>query len=342
MSKFSIFALFLGLSLLLMGIFGITPLGSKADEYAAELSEDSIKTFLALRVVNAGLSLAQEVEFTGSIGVLSGSARPLKILEPLDDAVEYLSTAVFIAGSFALVVASILQIAGPIGLSVLGFGLIMIGINGSKFIPEKFSSRLEGFSTQVMITGALLYFVVLSFAFASVINKSIGDAAWSRHAALLNQVAEEMNAIGMSADEDLSRLLSDADYEAIDEPLPTLDLKNSADESSGVINKLTNFGRSTVKTAGEFYDDTREAASDAVTSIREGAGRAVHWSRVSAQAAEIILKNADDLMIAFFAILAAYMFKLMALPLMTFLILSRLLKAEQKLRLVNMLTVKKS
>ena len=192
---------------MIMGIFDFTPLGSRADQYAKELSRDSIQTFLALRVVNAGLSLAQEVEFSGSIGVLSGSTQPLKTLEPLDDAVEYLSTAVFIAGSFAVVVASTLDVAGRLGLLALGFGLLLFGMSNSRYLSAKISAKAIAFSVQIMRAGASLYLLVISFALASVINQSIGDAAWSRHTEVLNQIADEMKAVGLQTHEDLSGLL---------------------------------------------------------------------------------------------------------------------------------------
>ena len=326
MIKFSIASLLFGIALILMGIFSVTPLGSKANDYAVELTEDSIQTFLTLRVVNAGLSLAQEVEFTGSIGSFSGSAQPLKILEPLDDAVEYLSTAVFIAGSFAAVVSSTLHIAGPVGLFILGFSLVLYGASNLINMPKPLSKRTRQFSVQMARVGSSLYLLVVSFALSSVMNSYIGDAAWSRHAAVLTEVAQQMNLIGLQADEDLSTLL---DEPALNDAEPSEDdVTPDEQPSDGILDAIGNFGLSTAEAAEDLFVSTREAAGDAIASVQKVAGRAAHWSRVSAKAAEVMFTHADDLMIAFFAILAAYIFKLLALPILAYLVLSRLIRSK--------------
>lgn len=309
-----------------LGTLSLTPLGPKAEKYATELSEDSIKTFLALRVINAGLSLAQEVEFTGSVGVLSGSAQPLKVLEPLDDAVEYLSTAIFITGSLAIVVALTLSIAGPIGLFVLGFGIVSLGIAHSSRLAPPMRQWVSRTSIQAARIGASIYALVIAFALASHADALVGDAAWEKHESVLNHVAAEMSAIGLEPDEEFGTLLKDTRVdEAANAGSSPQAEKAPTDEDSGILATITDIGRSTAETASSLYDGTREAATGVVTTIRDGAGQAVSWSRVSAQAAEVILSNANELMIAFFAILSAYIFKLIALPLLAFVVLSRLI-----------------
>ena len=60
------------------------PLTHSAQGYAADIATKAAATYVVLRTLNAVLSTAQEVE-VGVSFIASGSAQPLKVLEPLDE-----------------------------------------------------------------------------------------------------------------------------------------------------------------------------------------------------------------------------------------------------------------
>ncbi|WP_375691679.1 hypothetical protein [Pseudooceanicola sp. LIPI14-2-Ac024] len=72
----------------------LNPLVGRAEAFQHDIAVASAATYVSLRAINAALSFAQEVEVGGSV-VVSGSVRPLKWLEPVDDTVERVSGLVF-------------------------------------------------------------------------------------------------------------------------------------------------------------------------------------------------------------------------------------------------------
>lgn len=96
------------------------PIARGAEGYAASIATVSAATYVTLRTLNAILSTAQEVEVGASVGV-SGSLQPGKILEPVDDTIERIASAVFTL----MLVSGVLAIAmGPIG--AIGGGMIAL------------------------------------------------------------------------------------------------------------------------------------------------------------------------------------------------------------------------
>ena len=70
------------------------PVVSAAQGYAADVATTAAASYVTLRTLNAFLSTAQEIE-VGLSFIASGSARPLKVLEPIDDTVERIAGLVF-------------------------------------------------------------------------------------------------------------------------------------------------------------------------------------------------------------------------------------------------------
>lgn len=96
------------------------PIARGAEGYAASIATVSAATYVTLRTLNAILSTAQEVEVGASVGV-SGSLQPGKILEPVDDTIERIASAVFTL----MLVSGVLAVAmGPIG--AIGGGMIAL------------------------------------------------------------------------------------------------------------------------------------------------------------------------------------------------------------------------
>jgi hypothetical protein len=104
-------AVLLVLSLAGTVFFARNPVASGAQDYAQTVAGTAAATYLSLRAVNAFLSMAEEVEVGGSM-VVSGTAKPLKWLEPIDDTVERIAGAVFAV----MVISGLVSIAlGPVG-----------------------------------------------------------------------------------------------------------------------------------------------------------------------------------------------------------------------------------
>ncbi|MGR3323212.1 MAG: hypothetical protein ACU0DK_14920 [Pseudooceanicola sp.] len=82
------------LCLLLAATPRLNPLVGEAEAFQRDVAVAAGATYISLRAINAALSFAQEVEVGGS-AIVSGSIRPLKWLEPVDDTVERVSGLVF-------------------------------------------------------------------------------------------------------------------------------------------------------------------------------------------------------------------------------------------------------
>jgi hypothetical protein len=79
--------------------------------------------YVSLRVINAALSAAQEIEIGASVGA-QASAQPLKVLEPVDDTVERVADVVFAVAAGAAVAAVGLAPVAALGAMVLAAGLL--------------------------------------------------------------------------------------------------------------------------------------------------------------------------------------------------------------------------
>lgn len=97
-------------------------LAPPAAEAAQEVAVAATATYVALRMVNAALSMAQEIDVGASFFV-SGNVKPLKWLEPVDDTVERMADLVF---ALAVVSSTLTLAVEP--LSRLGFLLLALGL----------------------------------------------------------------------------------------------------------------------------------------------------------------------------------------------------------------------
>lgn len=99
-------------------VFRNHPLNNRAQAYAQTVAATAGATYVTLRTLNAFLSTAQELE-VGLTFIASGTAQPLKVLEPVDDTVERVADLIF----GIMVVAGVIAVSlGPI--SVVGWGLV--------------------------------------------------------------------------------------------------------------------------------------------------------------------------------------------------------------------------
>ncbi|WP_099827714.1 hypothetical protein [Oceaniglobus indicus] len=94
------------------------PLTRRAQDYTQTVATTAAATYVTLRTLNAFLSTAQELE-VGVGFIASGSAQPMKVLEPIDDTIERIAGLVF----GIMVTTGILSVAlGPV--SAVGFGMM--------------------------------------------------------------------------------------------------------------------------------------------------------------------------------------------------------------------------
>lgn len=98
------------------------PLVAQAQGYATQVAGAAAATYVTLRTLNAFLSTAQELE-VGVSFIASGTAQPLKVLEPVDDTVERVAAIVFNVMVATGVLAVSLGPVSQLGLAVMALAL---------------------------------------------------------------------------------------------------------------------------------------------------------------------------------------------------------------------------
>ncbi len=105
------------------------PLVAGGQDYARSVATTAAASYVTLRTLNAFLSTAQEIE-VGLSFIASGSARPLKVLEPIDDTVERIASLVFGVMVVTGVIAVALGPVSAIGLAMLAIALALWAASG--------------------------------------------------------------------------------------------------------------------------------------------------------------------------------------------------------------------
>ncbi len=145
-----------------MLFYSANPLTQRAQAFAQDTATASAATYLSLRLVNAFLSTAQEVEVGGSL-VVSGTAQPLKWLEPIDDTIERIAGMVF----GVMVATGVLAVAmGPVG--AVGWALVLLAI----VIWALPGRNLHGLARAVAAYGA---FLTLALPLAFVVSAGLSQ-----------------------------------------------------------------------------------------------------------------------------------------------------------------------
>jgi len=178
-------ALLAALALVAAASYDSNPLTRRAEGYARTVAVASAGVYVTLRTLNAVLSAAQEIEVSGSMVVVSGSAQPLKLLEPIDDTVERVA-----GGVFALMVATgVLSVAmAPVG--AVGFGLLALGCGlaalgrGTLWAPAR---RLGWYG------GGLAVMLPLAFVLSGLIADAMTQAAWDRNMAVIEDITAQVD-----------------------------------------------------------------------------------------------------------------------------------------------------
>ncbi|MGR3639962.1 hypothetical protein [Alterinioella nitratireducens] len=175
---------------------GVNPAVPIAEERASEIAAATASVYVSLRVINAALSAAQEIEVGGSIGV-QASAQPFRVLEPVDDTVERVSHVIFaIAAGAALMLVGL----GPV--ASLGLVLLGIGSLGLAFADVSGSSKIQRSSLRAARLGLAFGLALpLVFAGGSWLGERMTQPQWDSAISQLDAVAAEARVLIGEGDE---------------------------------------------------------------------------------------------------------------------------------------------
>lgn len=96
-----------------------------AETSVQQIAASMTGVYVSLRVINAALSAAQEIEVGASVGA-QANVQPLKVLEPVDDTVERVADVVFAVAVGAAVATVGLAPVALLGALVLGAGALVM------------------------------------------------------------------------------------------------------------------------------------------------------------------------------------------------------------------------
>lgn len=175
------------------------PLTRAAQAHAERVATISAATYVSLRALNALLSTAQEIEVGGSL-VLSGTAQPLKILEPIDDTIERIAGMVF-----ALMAASgVLAVAmGPVG--AIGWALVALA-SLVWLLPQAGVPGLRALARRMASYGLFLGLALpLAFVLAALFADAMTEATFARHSATVAELTAGIAPVEVVADDSVWR-----------------------------------------------------------------------------------------------------------------------------------------
>ncbi|MEM0975989.1 MAG: hypothetical protein AAGJ34_00495 [Pseudomonadota bacterium] len=145
----------------------------------------SAVTYVSLRTLNSFLSTAQEIEVGGAF-VVQGTAKPLKVLEPIDDTVERVAGVVFvISGLAAILTVSFAPIAS-LGFGALGLGFLLCAAKASW--SEHLWRPLLRYG---LMLGCILPVI---FVFAGYLGDRMTKKVWEEHAIVVETISSQIQA----------------------------------------------------------------------------------------------------------------------------------------------------
>ena len=172
----------------------ISPAVPPAVDAAQDIALVTASVYVSLRAINAALSAAQEVEIGASIGA-QASLQPLKVLEPVDDTVERVAAVVFSVAAGAAIAVVGLEPVAAIGLTVLGVGLLGMGIGTGSFATA---------SLRAVRLGAALGLVLpVVFAGGVWLGERATAPQWDAAMAQLEEVSAEARVLIGGGEEEL-------------------------------------------------------------------------------------------------------------------------------------------
>ncbi len=306
---------------IVIGLLGFTnsgPFIKGAEDYSQEIAKNSAAAYLSLRLINAAISFAEEVELGGSIIAVNGSAQPFKVLEPIDDAVERLSAAVFLVGAVSGVLAVVLPMLGGVALILIGVSLAALA--GLDLSSLKFPGRsflLDLFQGTARL-GGLGFLIVIAFSISSWFADGVSDKAWGEYQHTLTSIAEQMPNLSpdnISISEEEQPNESEENAELLEPEVTDL-----AEEETGFFSWIGNGVKATGEEAANIASSAASGVSDLTSSAVDGVKEAASAATASYNKAKDILTiltaESDDLVLALMGVFAAFLFKTVVCPML--------------------------
>ena len=173
---------------LLASAVSINPINRAAERAADDLVASTTTTYIVLRLINASLSLVEAAHVQGTLAVVSAGVSPLKFVEPVDDTVERMATALFMVAAFSVLLSIAFNPVAAVGWAVL---LAYFGLRAwtesrqrarsEQALPEVGGSRLPSY---LLRTGISLSLVLpLAFVISVHLADLLTNSAWRSIAA---------------------------------------------------------------------------------------------------------------------------------------------------------------
>lgn len=308
----------LGIVISLLGFTNSGPFIKGAKDYSQEIAKSSATTYLSLRLINAAISFAEEVEVGGSVIAVSGSAHPFKVLEPIDDAIERLSAAIFLVGTVSGIMTVVLPVLGGVALVTIGASLaVLAGLDliSLRFPGWDFLSNLFRGAARI---GGLGFLIVIAFSISSWFADGVSNRAWGEYQLTLTKIAEQMPKLSQ---EDVSMPDTEqaTEAEGYDELIDPEVMVAEA-EGTGVLGKVMNGLKATSEGAMSIADSAASGVSNLTSSAVEGVKGAAASATASYNKAKDIFEGlttqSDDLVQALMGVFAAFLFKTIVCPML--------------------------
>ena len=280
-----------------------------AQKYTAEIAKDSAAIYVSLRLLNAALSFAQEIEVTGSVVIASGTIKPFKIIEPLDDTVEKLSKAIFYIGAFAATATVIIEFFGHYSFLLVGVASGVLYIMDRLKLIEN-NSIISIFLKNINSSASIILLVVVSFVVSSLIADKMYAAKWKNYNKVLEDVSSELTEL-VELDPPINTEISSDETEA-----NTVQPIDQSEEADGWASKITSKVGEAVEgitsTGSKIKNNVVEATTKGVSAVSDKYKKAE-------KIIKIFWKKKGELTDALSGIFALFLFKTFALPLLLFL-----------------------
>ncbi|MBF9029112.1 hypothetical protein HKCCE3408_01775 [Rhodobacterales bacterium HKCCE3408] len=177
---------------LVIGLTGTNPAVAPGERSAGEVASAAATVYVSLRVINAALSAAQEVELGASIGA-QASVQPLRVLEPVDDTVERVAAAVFTVATGAAVATVGLAPVAKLGAVALALGLA--GLAACAVRPGASHGVRPVCMRLAWLGGVLAIGVPLVFAAGVELGDRMTRANWTEAMYQLDTITEQAGLI---------------------------------------------------------------------------------------------------------------------------------------------------
>jgi len=299
------------IAMLLIGLFFVKEnvILKSATEYTSDIAKDSAAVYLSLRGINAALSFVEEIEVNASVVVASGSVQPFKVLEPIDDAVERMSSAIFYIGVMAATTTVVLEFFGRYGFLLFGITLgvqqlvFHTGLWGSDNI---FSRIIAG----IRNSAGIILIALISFFISSTLSDKLSDNKWLEYRQLLNEISGELDDLSV-----IDQMEIDEKREQHSDELPSSNTPENNEKKSWAERTLEK--ANTLK--NDMVSKGKEVAKS-VSNVTNGTmNTMVEKYNLAGEITSKFWERKDELVEALTGIFALFIFKTFILPMLLFL-----------------------